>query len=245
MSSRPLVSLVLTTHNRPNLLAVTLESLRRQEFADYEIVVVNDGTETEWTRLACSAFGVEKYIERTRDPIHCYSNPAIPNNIGIRAAEGKYLIIQNAECRHAPGREIIGELVKRTTANNAVIAGVRALDANGRLLQWYTHSKENPRPFFFCGCIERRHMVELRGFDEDYLYYGMDDVDMADRLYLKGVRFEYHDDILIDHQWHPSSHVPGDPTNNINQEIYRLKTAAMAEGKLGIVRNLHKEWGQL
>jgi glycosyltransferase involved in cell wall biosynthesis len=39
----PLVSVVVPTHNRPEMLAETLASIRAQTFTDYEIIVVSNG----------------------------------------------------------------------------------------------------------------------------------------------------------------------------------------------------------
>jgi SAM-dependent methyltransferase len=41
---KPMVSVIVPTYNRPQLLRVALESLNRQRYQDFEIIVVNDGS---------------------------------------------------------------------------------------------------------------------------------------------------------------------------------------------------------
>lgn len=43
--NRPLFSIVVPTHNRPALLAEALDSLRRQHWTDFEVIVVDDASQ--------------------------------------------------------------------------------------------------------------------------------------------------------------------------------------------------------
>src|SRR5260370_3206764 len=51
----PLVSVVIPTHNRPEMLAEAIASVRAQTFTDYEIIVVSNG-ETDDMRRAIRKF---------------------------------------------------------------------------------------------------------------------------------------------------------------------------------------------
>ena len=80
----PSVSVIVPTYNRPGLLARALASIRAQTFADYEIIVVNDGGEdvVELTKLF--------------DPIiykQHGANRGLPaaRNSGIRLSYGNYI----------------------------------------------------------------------------------------------------------------------------------------------------------
>ncbi|MFH0957590.1 MAG: glycosyltransferase [Pseudomonadota bacterium] len=59
----PFVSVVIPTYNRVELLKQTLESVRRQTFSDYEIIVVNDGSTdgtAEWLRSQHDIISVDQ-----------------------------------------------------------------------------------------------------------------------------------------------------------------------------------------
>lgn len=250
MNSLPKVSLVMTTHNRAKLLANTLESIFRQEFNDYEVVIVDDGNDDDTPLVANNwrlITGLDRnriqYTRLNRQKPKGYGNPAYPNNVGIRQAKGEIIILQNAECRH-DGQEVIKSLADLTGTNNAVFAQVEALHEHGGGTGWYTHPQHNTRPFFFCGALHKEWFDKLRGFDEDYVYYGFDDNDMADRLSVSGVDFDFTN-IRVSHQWHHSSYDPNDKNNALPALIYARKTREMAEGKVTAVRNLNREWGAL
>ena len=44
--STPKVSIIIPTYNRAHLIGLTLQSVHRQTYTDYEIVVVDDGSLT-------------------------------------------------------------------------------------------------------------------------------------------------------------------------------------------------------
>jgi len=242
----PLVSVVITTYNRAPLLKNTLESIFTQDFQDYEVIVVDDGADYE-TRDMCALVQLDdyplRYFKRQRDPSNHYSNPAIPNNIGVRKARGEIIILQNAECRHVG--EVMAQFVSKSQRYNAVFAAVEALTPTRGHEQWYVHSVFNPRPFFFCGAIWRDTFVDLGGFDENFRGYGYDDNQLADRLKAGGIEFVFDDTIKVQHQWHPISYRLGEPNNAFNLAYYTEWKRRFDLGETGLIVNEGKEWGKL
>ncbi len=123
-----MVSIVMTTFNRPNQLRNTLASIRQQAYKDIEIIVVDDGTDEE-TPVICPSFNV-RYFKLNRPPSAAFRNPARPNNVGVRRAEGDIVILQNAECKHVDPNTI-EKLMNVVTDTNMVIARITALNPNG------------------------------------------------------------------------------------------------------------------
>lgn len=241
----PKVSIVMTTYNRAHLLERTLGSIFSQEFKDFEVIIVDDGTDKETPELCEHYPHPVRYFKRVRHPGTFYSNPAVPNNIGLKRALGELVILQNAECMHV-SPEVIASMVAATPKGTSTFAQVAALKPDDSFEQWYIHSTYNPRPFFFCQALHRDVINQLRGFDEDYLYYGYDDNDFADRLAKVGVKFQFSDDIKVNHLWHPTSFKVEDLSKNgLNAILYQRKSMAMQAGTLGVERNLDREWGAL
>jgi glycosyl transferase family 2 len=234
-------SIVLTTFNRNPQLHQTLASIRGQQFpGELEIIVVDDGDLRHGypsAKLLCETFGA-KWIPCRRPASQSFRNPALPNNMGIRAASGEVVILQNAECRH-DAADNLTRLTALVTPTSAVFARVQSQQEDGSAGMLYC-GEENPRPYFFCGAIRREWLVKLRGFDEDFSGAGYDDDDLADRLGASGVEFVYSD-IPVTHQWHPPA---GDYSSASEMlALYQEKTAAMLRGELGLERNVGKTWG--
>jgi len=83
----PLVSVIVTTHNRPELLCAALRSILHQTYQDFEIIVVNDAgiDVAPWIR----SLGDTERIRLQRHPHNRGVGAA--RNTGIRLARGKYI----------------------------------------------------------------------------------------------------------------------------------------------------------
>ena len=239
----PEVSIVMTARRRALQLEQTLPSIYSQGFKDFEVICVEDGDDGGATKAICERYGV-RYFRREHRPDRPYSNPAVPNNIGLRQAKGEIILIQNAEISHV-SEELINRLCGpvREDAMVSTFTSVMALNADGTDKSWYVHSKHNPRPFFFCQALKKSVVERLRGFDEDYLYYGYDDDDFALRLKFAGIELRFMDDLLAHHLWHESSGFCYGLDDN--RRTFEKKLAQMMRREIGVERNLGREWGSL
>ncbi len=87
MMRTPLVSIVVPTYNRPKELARALESIEKQTYQNYEVIVVNDAGVDVMAVIEQSA------IKHRIKYIHHKSNleRSASRNTAIQAASGKYL----------------------------------------------------------------------------------------------------------------------------------------------------------
>jgi len=84
---KPLVSVIVPTYNRPDMLGECLESISRQTYSNLEVLVVNDGgQEVEEIISHFSKVGCVRYISHSTN-----RGLAAARNSGIRAAKGKYV----------------------------------------------------------------------------------------------------------------------------------------------------------
>ena len=88
-SSFPLVSAIITTHNRCNLLAKAIASVQNQTYKNIEIIVVDDASEDETPKL-CSRINNIHYIRIDKE----HSNGGNhARNIGILNAGGEFVAL--------------------------------------------------------------------------------------------------------------------------------------------------------
>jgi glycosyltransferase involved in cell wall biosynthesis len=79
-----LFSVIIPTYNRAALLRDALDSVFAQEFTDFEVIVVDDGS-TDETPMVVSSFG-----KRTRFFRQDNKGAGVARNLGIRYASGDY-----------------------------------------------------------------------------------------------------------------------------------------------------------
>lgn len=96
--SRPAVSVVLPTYNRASLLPDVLEDLRRQTFEDFEVVVVDDGSDDGTERMFREDDrGGIRYVRHETN-----RGASAARNTGIQKARGRYIAFQDSDDRWRP-----------------------------------------------------------------------------------------------------------------------------------------------
>ena len=90
----PRVSVVVPVFNRADLLGATLESVATQTFADWECIVVDDGS-TDHTPQVAQAFAVRD--ARFRCLRQANSSAAAARNRGLAAARGELIVFLDSD----------------------------------------------------------------------------------------------------------------------------------------------------
>lgn len=83
----PKVSVVISTHNRPELLKRAIKSVLNQSFQDFEIIVVDDGLEKRADKVI-TFFNDKriKYIQHSKE-----KGGSAARNAGIKNSKGEYI----------------------------------------------------------------------------------------------------------------------------------------------------------
>lgn len=105
-----MVSIVIPAFNEEKYLPRVLQSLRRQTFADYEIIVA-DGSSTDNTCQVAQMYGCT---------LVAGGRPAQGRNSGARRARGDYLLFLDADVTLEP--TFLQELMEKVTRNNLEVA---------------------------------------------------------------------------------------------------------------------------
>ncbi|OPY75945.1 MAG: putative glycosyltransferase EpsE [Syntrophorhabdus sp. PtaU1.Bin153] len=86
-SSRPLVSVIIPTYNRPAMLAEAVRSVLQQTYEDVEIIVVNDsGIKVEGIVISLNKKGNISYVRHARN-----RGLSAARNTGIALSRGEYI----------------------------------------------------------------------------------------------------------------------------------------------------------
>ncbi|GGE11983.1 glycosyltransferase family 2 protein [Sphingobacterium cellulitidis] len=92
--TEPFFSIIIPLFNAENYIEKTLESISKQNFNDFEVIIINDGS-TDNGAAIC-----EKYcLNDQRFKLYNQSNQgvSIARNQGIKLAKGKYLLFIDAD----------------------------------------------------------------------------------------------------------------------------------------------------
>jgi glycosyltransferase involved in cell wall biosynthesis len=230
------VSIIVTTHNRPDALAAVLSGLADQTHRNFEIVIADDGSEPDASTLA-GAFGARHVWH----PHRGFRAAAIRNR-GVEASSGNYLIFLDGDCvprpsfverHHAlaePGWFVAGNralLSEKATSDvlsfggrlpgNWLLLRLRGdLDRIGPLLTLPIPRKMKPGKWTGAQACNlamwRSDFDRAGGFDEAYEGWGYEDSDLVVRLIRNGIRrMDGRFSTGVVHLWHP----PRDRTSSL------------------------------
>ena len=207
----PLVSVIIVNYNRAELLQRCLESLLAPQGADFEVIVVDNGSADD------SAAVAEAFAARAPFPVRLIRNESnlgfcAANNQGIRASGAPFVALLNNDAEAEPGW--LGHLlsafadpgVGMAASKIVVHEDPRVIDKAGHLIYLdgqnrgrgtgeidrgqYDRTEEVLWPDG-CACMYRRAMLDEIGlFDEDLFAYG-DDAELGLRARIAGWRCLY------------------------------------------------------
>ncbi|MEM9920487.1 MAG: glycosyltransferase family 2 protein [Bacteroidota bacterium] len=172
----PLFSIIIPTHNRAQLLKKALDSALEQEWADWELIVVDDGSEDN-TKAVVNAY--------TDDRIqYCYqvhAERSSARNRGIQMAKGQYLCFLDDDDYFLPKHLSI--LQQHIAQHNFPIAVFRTgmrIDS-GRERRYSKHFNEqehsHPIPFFLKNMVGmhtlcfHQQCLQKQQFDERWWHF--------------------------------------------------------------------------
>jgi len=184
-----LVSVVIPTYNRLDLLSLCLKSLLNQT-ADpdsYELVVADDGSTDDTPEF------MKKIAHSAACPInylwHENFGRSKNRNLGIKAAQGKYLILLDCDMVVRP-TFIISHLEKHTTSKLIVHGAVINTPNIPNPEAVPEKFRDLSRAFFATGnvSLEREWLLQAGLFDEDFIEYGWEDLELGERLCALGLK---------------------------------------------------------
>jgi len=215
------IAVIVVNWERRELLRACLESLARQQGAEFEVIVVDNGSRDGSVEMVRRDFaGRREYllrlIENTENRGFCAAN-----NQGIQATGAEYIALLNNDAEAEPGwlaalRRCFadGPDVGMAASKILVYEDPRRIDKAGHVIYpdgqnrgrgsgeidigQYDRVEETLWPDG-CAAMYRRSMLEhIGGFDEDFFAYG-DDAELGLRARIAGWRCLYTPEAVVKH----------------------------------------------
>ncbi|MFN7992058.1 MAG: glycosyltransferase family 2 protein [Bryobacteraceae bacterium] len=212
----PDISVVVINWNGREYLRACLRSLSNQEAADFEVIVVDNGSTDGSVEMMRRDFPAVRVLANTQNRGFCGAN-----NQGFQLARGRFVAILNNDAEVAPGflaalRRVfdIAPDIGMAAAKVLVYEDPRRIDKVGHLIYpdgqnrgrgtgeldtgQYDRLEECLWPDG-CAAMYRKSMLDqIGGFDEDLFIFG-DDAELGLRARIAGWRCFYVPDAVVRH----------------------------------------------
>lgn len=121
----PYLSVVIPLYNKEKEIKHTIDSVLSQEFVDFELIVVNDGSTDNSLRVVES-------IKDERIKIVSQANAGVSaaRNRGMAEAKGEYVFLLDADDSLLPGAF---DVLKRADKTDIIVASFVQTDSNGEI----------------------------------------------------------------------------------------------------------------
>ena len=218
MSNSPRVSIIVNTYNRAASLHSTLQAMPRQNYPNFEVIVVN-GPSTDHTLEVLKAHSAQIRAGSCSE-----RNLSISRNVGIEMARGEFIAFIDDDA--VPDEDWLVDAIAAFDSDEVAGVGGFVYDHTGYDLQYsYTlcdrmgnayHNIPAAMPeFCYPGCFRypallgtnsifrRDALLEIGGFDEQFDYF-LDETDVNLRLIDAGYLLKQIPRAFVYHRYLPS-----------------------------------------
>ena len=202
-------SIIIPTYNRQETLAICLDKLKRsiQQFDDFEVIVSDDGDVTKTINILKDKLEHVSFLQGPR------KGPAANRNNGAKNAKGEWLIFLDDDC--IPDTDLLNGYKMEVEKYASIKAFEGRIYVNNKRTRLDEESPVNETGGLFWSCnimVESELFNNIGGFDEDYPYACMEDIDLRERIGKSNIQFAKNAAVL--HPWRR--------INNFNS-IYKKK----------------------
>jgi glycosyltransferase involved in cell wall biosynthesis len=247
----PAISLIIAVYKRLDALELVFKGLEAQSFKDFEVIVAEDDDAPQTkqfvqARIASGAFAVKHVFQ---EDIGFRKNRAL--NAALRVAGAEAVVFLDGDC--IPHRHLLRQYAKRLqphvalygrramlsegftaqllrdgnlgrlTFLNVLLSGSRKAE-DALYLPWLPMPRRTNVGIWGCNWgILRKHLVDVNGFDEDYVKAGVgEDADVEWRLQAAGVALQSVKHKAVTYHLHHRAHYDQAVVRE-NLEIFREK----------------------
>ncbi|MCG2430487.1 glycosyltransferase family 2 protein [Aequorivita xiaoshiensis] len=89
--NNPLISIIIPTYNRANLIGETLMSIQNQTYQNWECIVVDDRSTDNTEEVINEFCKADNRIQYFKKPSHLLKGPSAARNYGVERSKGEYI----------------------------------------------------------------------------------------------------------------------------------------------------------
>ena len=191
-------SIVIAFYNQKAVFQETLDSILNQDFTDYEVVVINDGSSeehTNWVSKYTNAFDQVRLIHQEN------TGPGSARNRGIEASKGQYIIFLDGDDLMAKGAlQAFHTAVQKNKGSDVIISDCSFFGVKQEIKHQYLPTFPQLLAFnnmIICAAVKRALLGDQIRFDAKMDRIGLEDWEFWIQCLKKGAQFSHIPQVLF------------------------------------------------
>ncbi len=193
-----MISVIIPTYNRINLLTECLGCLspdnQQLDLSLYEVIVTDDGNDIKIKDIIAEKFPWVKWVEGPK------KGPAANRNNGAKFAKSDWLLFTDDDC--LPDKNWINEYISQIKFGKTLVyEGFTTTDRPKMRFDEQAPINTTGGLFWSCNiAINKSVFFEFDGFDENFPFAAMEDIDFRVRL-TKKYKIIFLTEAVVIHPW--------------------------------------------
>ena len=131
----PLISIIIPAYNAEKYIIRALKSIKDQDFKDFEIIFINDGSSDNTLKLAKDFLTKTGLVHKVIDQQN--SGTSVARNVGLENAKGKYILFMDAD--DSMDCTMLSKLYNKASITGAkmVFCGFKSINLDGEVVFRY------------------------------------------------------------------------------------------------------------
>jgi GT2 family glycosyltransferase len=233
------VAVIIPTRNRPERLRACIERLAgyMRVHPEMEVLVSDDGD----AAVTAAFLRDMPFVRVVQGPGR---GAAANRNHGAGATKAEFLIFIDDDC--VPAEDLVERYLETAAAHPEVDVFEGRITRTGTPLGFADHCPENEVGGFLWSCnfaTRRAAFVRVRGFDERYTVYGMEDIDFHRSVEEAGLKLMFVPQARVWHAIEQRSGVRGIHHSELTAILFQHIHGLNPQGKaLGYVKSAISHW---
>lgn len=219
--SLPLISIIIPTYNRANLISYTLDSVLLQTYVNWECIIVDDGSTDNTADIINNYILKDSRFQYIARPVNKLKGPNACRNYGFKQSKGVYVNWFDSDDVYLPNA--LEKFIETFDANtDTVVTKLEIIDSftgnkikesniiSTNIIEDYFTGKI---AYYVCGPLWKRIFLEQQKQLFDETIRNLDDWDFNLRMLYSLPKIKYIDTPLIQYRYHE---------NSLSQELAKL-----------------------
>ena len=228
-----LLSIIIVTLNRKNEIIKCIDSILKQDFKNYEIIIIDNNSSDDTSKIIKKKFPIVRLYKTYKNMGTSYTR-----NAAINFSNGENILFLDSDV-YFEDNKVLSEMVKKLNGEIDALGGEAIINdknkligkkklklfPNGMVKGYIRNNKNFEKVEILATCnllTKKKCIQEVGGFDHYFFFY-LEDLDLTYRMNKKGFNLYLLDECKTIHYFSPNTRFTNYFKSNRNRIYFLVK----------------------